>query len=183
VRDARLAPTQPTPAPLLDRDALTRAWIAAEPRLLATARRLVRDPEVARDVVQDAFVQALVHHERFRGEASLSTWLHRIVLNAAGMWLRRERVRARTREGYVCNAELFEALPCPESQLDARRSTRAAVLALRRLPPAQREVMHYCVVGDLPYERLAAQRGERTEAVKTRAFRARKLLRELMRSA
>ena len=57
-------------------------------RLLAVARRIVGTEEDARDVVQDAFLNAFKSLDRFEGNAKLSTWLHRIVVNAALMKLR-----------------------------------------------------------------------------------------------
>src|SRR6266478_1839571 len=57
-------------------------------RMLAVARRLLRREEEAQDVVQEAFLQAFRAIDRFRGESNLSTWLHRIVTNAAFMKLR-----------------------------------------------------------------------------------------------
>ena len=61
-------------------------------RMLAVARRFVEDEEAARDVVQDAFLSAFRGIRQFDGNAQLSTWLHRIVVNAALM-----RLRARQR--------------------------------------------------------------------------------------
>src|SRR5919107_3818674 len=57
-------------------------------RLLAVARRIVGTEEDARDVVQDAFLNAFKNLDRFEGKAKLSTWLHRIAVNAALMRLR-----------------------------------------------------------------------------------------------
>src|SRR3990172_9044286 len=57
-------------------------------RLLAVARRLLRSEEDARDAVQEAFLNAFRGIERFDGAARLSTWLHRIVINACLMKLR-----------------------------------------------------------------------------------------------
>src|SRR5262245_47453482 len=51
-------------------------------RLLALARHLVRGEEEARDVVQETFLSAFCSLPRFRGQSSLSTWLHRIAINA-----------------------------------------------------------------------------------------------------
>ena len=51
--------------------------------MLRYARTLVRDPREAEDLVQDAVVRALEKHGSFRGEASLGTWLHRILHNLA----------------------------------------------------------------------------------------------------
>jgi RNA polymerase sigma-70 factor (ECF subfamily) len=57
-------------------------------RLLAVARRIVGSEEDARDVVQEAFMNAFKSLDRFEGNAKLSTWLHRIAVNAALMKLR-----------------------------------------------------------------------------------------------
>src|SRR5262245_1483632 len=62
-------------------------------RMLATARRLLRDDEAARDALQEAFLSACAAMDRFDGRARLSTWLHRIVINCALMRLRRQRRR------------------------------------------------------------------------------------------
>src|SRR5262245_35402115 len=60
-------------------------------RLLSTARRIVGHEEDAREAVQDAFLSAFKALASFGGDAQLSTWLHRIVVNAALMKLRRRQ--------------------------------------------------------------------------------------------
>ncbi len=57
-------------------------------RLLAVARRVMRNEEDARDCLQDAFLSAFRAIDRFEGKAKLGTWLHRIVVNACLMRLR-----------------------------------------------------------------------------------------------
>ena len=64
---------------------------SAGPRMLAAARRIVRDEAAAEDVVQEAFVQAFRNISRFEGRSSVPTWLHRITINAALAKLRSER--------------------------------------------------------------------------------------------
>src|SRR5262245_59283206 len=54
-------------------------------RLLAVARRILRNEDDARDALQEAFLQAFRALPRFEGHARISTWLHRIVVNAALM--------------------------------------------------------------------------------------------------
>ena len=61
--------------------------------LLASARRILRDEEDARDCVQEAFLAAHRSISRFEGHSGLGTWLHRIVTNAALMKLRARRSR------------------------------------------------------------------------------------------
>jgi RNA polymerase sigma-70 factor (ECF subfamily) len=60
-------------------------------RLLAVARRFLPVEEDARDAVQDAFLSAFRGLRSFEGHAQLSTWLHRIVVNASLMKLRTRR--------------------------------------------------------------------------------------------
>lgn len=59
--------------------------------LFAVASRLLGNEEDARDALQDTFLAAYQSVRRFRGESRLSTWLHRIVVNAALVRLRRRR--------------------------------------------------------------------------------------------
>src|SRR5262245_65193359 len=63
------------------------------PRMLATARRVLGNEEDARDAVQDAFLSAFRALNSFEGQSRLSTWLHRIAVNAALMKLRSKRRR------------------------------------------------------------------------------------------
>src|SRR5262245_17155629 len=62
-------------------------------RMLAAARRLLPCADDAADAVQDAFLSAFKSLDRFEGTALLSTWLHRITINAALMKLRSKRHR------------------------------------------------------------------------------------------
>lgn len=83
--------------PCGDPTRMGRVLLGLEPRLTTVARRLVRDPDAAADIVQNAFEKVLRHCEEFRGDARPSTWMHRIVLNEAFMWLRRESRRSPAR--------------------------------------------------------------------------------------
>jgi len=60
-------------------------------RMWALALRTTRDPEVAADAVQEAFISAFRHAESFRGDSAVTTWLHRIVVNACLDRLRRAK--------------------------------------------------------------------------------------------
>lgn len=60
-------------------------------RMLAVARRFFRNEDDANDAVQDAFLSAFGSIERFAGKSSLGTWLHRIVVNACLMKIRKSK--------------------------------------------------------------------------------------------
>ena len=89
-----------------DDRALLRAHLEGDPhafgtlfarhrdRLWAVALRTTRDPEEAADALQDALIHAFRRADSYRGDAAVTTWLHRIVVNACLDRLRRRRVRA-----------------------------------------------------------------------------------------
>lgn len=114
-------------------------------RFLAGAYAVVGDPEVARDVVQDAFARALRERHRFRGEGSLEAWLWRIVVNVARDTARRSRYAALTAEQLTEIASLNAGSP-QQSDLLTR---------LRELPELQRLAVFFHYFADLPYEEVA----------------------------
>src|ERR1700681_2065323 len=63
-------------------------------RILRVAQRVIGNREDAEDIVQQSFQKAFVHLQKFEGRSSFSTWLTRIAINEALMWLRTHR-RAR----------------------------------------------------------------------------------------
>lgn len=61
------------------------------PRVYAIAMRMMGDPDEAEEVLQETFISACKHIEKFEGRSSLNTWLHRIATNAALMRLRKKK--------------------------------------------------------------------------------------------
>jgi RNA polymerase sigma-70 factor (ECF subfamily) len=129
-----------------DRAALNRLLADARPRLVAVAMRVVRDPDDAEDVVQEALLKVCRSLTRFEGRSAFTTWLHRIVVNAALDRLRRHQAsRERPAEDDVrdsggVDADLVDELT-PE-RVASRNETGAAVReALERLSPSHREIL------------------------------------------
>jgi RNA polymerase sigma-70 factor (ECF subfamily) len=93
---AGTAPGEPSDAELLrshaegDPDAFGRLFLRHKDRLWAVALRIVCDPEDAADALQDAMISAFRRATGFRGESAVTTWLHRIVVNASLDTLRRK---------------------------------------------------------------------------------------------
>ncbi len=100
----------------------------------AVALRTVRDPEEAADALQDAFVSAFRAAANFRAESQVTTWLHRIVVNAC-----LDRVRRRQARPTVPLPETSQYEPAVPNDSMAERETRLLVReALDQLPEDQR---------------------------------------------
>jgi RNA polymerase sigma-70 factor, ECF subfamily len=108
-------------------------------RLWAVALRTSCDPEEAADALQDAMVSAFRRAADFRGESAVTTWLHRIVVNAALDRLRRRAARPARPAG---DEQAFEALAGPTGDPAHTTDIRLDVdAALRVLPPQQRAAL------------------------------------------
>lgn len=158
-------------------------------RMLAVARRILRDDAEAAEAVQEAFIAAFRAIRGFEGGSRLSTWLHRIVVNAALM-----RLRSRARRGEESLEPLLPqfledghqaspATPWAESAhaLVERRETRELVRAcVDRLPESYRTVLILRDIEQLDTEETAKALGVNSNVVKIRLHRARQALRTLL---
>jgi RNA polymerase sigma-70 factor (ECF subfamily) len=155
-----------------------------EPRLTAVALRFTRDPESARDVVQNAFEKVVRHGARFAGQSRVSTWMHRIVANEALMWLRSEKRRRELHPVADTESErVADPAPATCDELDRRRGVARLRQAIVGLAPEERDVMEQCALGGLSYVEFSAATGVDPAAAKTRAFRARRRLATRLGSA
>jgi RNA polymerase sigma-70 factor (ECF subfamily) len=157
--------------------------------LLAVARRIVGNDETARDVLQEAFLAAFRSMDGFAGTARLSTWLHRIVVNAALMKLRSRRRRPEESIEELLprfdeTGHFADAPSAWEASFDRtfeRGETRVLVrLAIDELPPSYRTVLVLRDIEELDTDETAAMLGVSPNAVKTRLHRARQALRTLL---
>jgi RNA polymerase sigma-70 factor (ECF subfamily) len=164
--------------PLHDPERLGALFARLEPRLRAVALRITRQPEAARDAVQDAFEKALRHGHRFEGQSRVSTWLHRIVANEALMWLRSQRRRSEVQTNLELDVLELQPAPGPSPAQRASSRERAARLehGLSELSAEDRDVVLQCAVAGESYADYGARRGLHPGAVKSRAFRARRRL-------
>jgi RNA polymerase sigma-70 factor (ECF subfamily) len=158
-------------------------------RLLAVARRIVGSEEDARDTVQDAFMNAFRSLDRFEGNAKLSTWLHRIVVNAALMRLRtRKRKPEQSIETFLPafmddghHEERFQSWDEPVDKLMERAENREMVRKqIDALPEGYRTVLVLRDIEGLDTEETANVLGLSVNATKIRLHRARQALRTLL---
>ena len=158
-------------------------------RMLAVARHFLPGEEDARDAVQDAFLSAFRSIGRFEGQARLSTWLHRIVVNAALMKLRTRRRKPEQSieellPGFLEDGHLAQpALEWRKAAEDPveREQLRALLReSIDRLPEGYRNVLLLRDIEELDTEETARMMNISVAAVKTRLHRARLALRGLL---
>lgn len=158
-------------------------------RLLAVTRRILGSDEDARDVVQDAFLNAFRSINRFEGNSKLSTWLHRIAVNAALMKLRtRKRKPEQSIEALLPaflddghHEERFQSWDEPVDQVMERAEIRQLVRAqIDALPESYRTVLVLRDIEGLDTEETAKMLGLTVNATKIRLHRARQALRSLL---
>ena len=154
-----------------DREAFGELFRRHRDRLWAVALRTVCDPEEAADALQDAMVSAFRRAGDFRGDSAVTTWLHRIVVNASVDRLRRRAARPAVAGG---DEEAFEALAAhggdPARATDTRLDVEAA---LRILPPPQRAALVLVDMLGFSVDAAAAILDTSPGTVKSRCARAR----------
>jgi RNA polymerase sigma-70 factor (ECF subfamily) len=155
-------------------------------RLYRIARSVVQDDSEAEDVLQEAYVRAFTAMGEFRNEASLSTWLTRIVLNEAVGRVRKKRPTVDLdRLDSVDARDCARVIPFPLARADIDPERAAARQEISRifekvideLPDSFRVVFMMRAVEEMSIEETALALGLRPETVKTRLHRARRLLR------
>ncbi|ABS05960.1 RNA polymerase sigma-70 factor (ECF subfamily) [Kineococcus radiotolerans] len=155
-------------------------------RLWAVALRTTGDREEAADALQDALVSALRAAGRFRGESAVTTWLHRIVVNACLDRARRRAVRpTRPLEEEVGpggeeSARTGAALAVAEDATPHVETALDVTSALARLPEAQRAALVLVDMYDVPVAEAAAILDVAVGTVKSRCSRGRAALAELL---
>ena len=155
--------------------------------LFRAARSILRDDAEAEDAVQEGYMLAYGAMGTFRGDAKLSTWLMRIIVNEA---LGRSRKNKRTAEVIVLDSTFDEDAPAaqttmtdnPDDQperMAIRAETRRLIEAkIDALPDAFRAVFVLRAVQEMSVEEVAASLSIPEATVRSRFFRARALLRE-----
>lgn len=158
-----------------EREAFGELFRRHRGRLWAVAVRTLGDPEDAAEAVQDAMIKAYQAAGSFRGGSAVTTWLHRIVVNAC-----LDRIRASGRRPTVPLAD-DDAVAIPAADGADHDPQQAALRlsvhrALAELPFDQRAVLVYVDMLGYPVEEVAAILKVRPGTVKSRASRARKRL-------
>jgi RNA polymerase sigma-70 factor, ECF subfamily len=191
---ARPAQLEPDDRALLDRlrsgeAAAFEELVRAETgKLLAVGRRILPTEDDARDAVQDAFLFAFRSLDRFQGQARLSTWLHRIAVNASLMRLRTRRRKREepldpllpTYQSDGHHAEQFATWDDQAAKLETAETKAIVRRLIDQLPDGYRTVLLLRDIEGLDTEETATLLETTPNAVKVRLHRARQALRTLL---
>ena len=148
--------------------------------LYRTALRRVRNPADAEDAVQDAWLSACKHIDQFEGRAQFSTWLTRIVLNAAGSQLRRKSRRSMVsldqksdEEEITLADQLMHNGPGPEDIYKDNELRDMVHESLKGLSPMLRDAVQLVDLDGQSIREAASTLNIRIPALKSRLSRAR----------
>jgi RNA polymerase sigma-70 factor, ECF subfamily len=166
-----------------DADAFKALVVRYQRKVYAVALGIVKDPDLAWDVAQEAFVRVHKHLAEFKGDSAFSTWLFRITSHLSIDCVRKERRSQKDdiddlREGELDHAGegILSTSLGQDPRENALRKELAGKLqeALATLPVIHREVLVLREVEGLSYEELAARLGIQKGTVMSRLFHARK---------
>lgn len=152
--------------------------------LYRVARAIVSDDAEAEDVLQESYTRAFAAMPGFRGDSSLGTWLTRIVINESRGRLRRRRTVAQAADALKQQSATVIGFPAGQpvespDTLVARAETRRLLeQAIDSLPDVFRPTFILRDIQEFTVEETAEILGVQPETVKTRLYRARRLLRK-----
>ena len=176
-----------------DADAFTALVVRYQRKVYAVALGIVKDPDQAWDISQEAFVRVHGHIAEFKGDSSFSTWVLRITSHLAIDSIRRERPSRKQDVDDLHEADLGDAGEGilstalgndPSANLLRRELAGRMQAALDRLPEIHRTILVLRELEGLTYEELAERLGIQKGTVMSRLFHARrKMQAELARYA
>jgi RNA polymerase sigma-70 factor (ECF subfamily) len=141
--------------------------------------RYVRDPELAQDITQEAFIKAYRALPRFRGDSAFYTWMYRIAVNTAKNHLAAQRRRPmdveldlQDPEQYDLHAKLKET-DTPEGVTLSNELKESVELAIAALPEDLRTAIILRELEGMSYEEIAQTMECPVGTVRSRIFRAR----------
>jgi RNA polymerase sigma-70 factor (ECF subfamily) len=157
-------------------------------RILGVVRRFTRIQEDVEDILQQSFQKAFVHLHKFEGKSRFSTWLTRIAINEALIFLRRGRVLREVsindisgNEKTALWLEIPDSRASPESTFLQGERSRILSLAMNRLSPRTRKAIELRELGELSTKEAARAMGLSVSAVKARVFHGRRRLHKLLK--
>lgn len=155
-------------------------------KIFSIAFGITLDTQESQDIVQEVFFQVYKNIGNFKGEASLSTWLHRITVNRCLNWKRQWLRRFKRFHSPVTNLDDESAktpaanLPSPESRMISAQIGQQIEAALKTLPAQARAIFILRELEGLSYAAIAEAIGIKVGTVRSRLFYARQRLKAIL---
>ncbi len=169
-----------------DADAFEALVLEHQNKVYSLALRMVGNEEDARDMAQEAFIRAFNSLGSFRGESKFSVWLYRLTSNICIDFLR-GRAKRRTvslsredEDGDEGELEIPDERFSPEAGLERSELREAVRRGLEQLTPEYREILLLREINGLSYDEIGRALNLEEGTVKSRIFRARKKLCEIL---
>ena len=167
-----------------DMDAFEALVHLYEKRVFALTLRMCGNPEDAAEAAQEAFLAAWQGLTFFRGDASFSTWLYRLVSNACVDLLRREGRRRASAgpslDDEELNLDVPDETPSPQDEAERRELREEIERGLASLTPEHRQVLVLREIHQLSYDEIAQVLSLDVGTVKSRISRGRRQLRKIL---
>lgn len=171
-----------------DHDAFRQLYERYHRRAFAVALGIVRNPDDAREVVQEAFIKVHGYLRDFRGSSSFYTWLYRIVANLAIDRTRRSRVQHVEYQDHLARAEVpgeAAMLPStlglnPGAELERAELRACLESSMEKLSPPHRAVLLLREIEGLSYTEMARAVGCAKGTIMSRLFHARRRMQRLI---
>ena len=165
-----------------------------ERRVLGLVTRMIGQQEEARELTQEVFIQVFKAIGSFRGDSKLSTWIYRIAVNSCKNRMKYLKVRhdgeqdeleaiaERVPLGQAARANVAQ-VDRPDEVAAGRQIERIVQASILRIEPSFREILILRDVEELSYEEIAEITNLNLGTVKSRLFRARNQLKDLVEAA
>jgi RNA polymerase sigma-70 factor (ECF subfamily) len=154
-----------------------------EEAFLRKAKSIVRNEEVSRDVVQDAFVKIYMYGRKFKPVegARFSSWAYKVLINTCFLWYKKVK---REKEFFsVLDEEMEAVLPHDDREENEQKLDRDYLESMfSRMPETFARILRLYVIEEKDYKEIAKVEGVSEGAIKTRMHRARALIRKINRN-
>lgn len=169
-----------------DPDAFGEIVIRWDRKIYALCYGILKREDEAKDAAQDTFIAAYRNLERFRGEAKVSSWLHRIAVNQCLTRKRREKTRS---ENFVDESDPLEnqifIAPghlSPSKVTEQKERLKAVRSAVNSLPPELKEIVLMKEFREMTFQEISEETNMPLSTVKSRLYTALKQLRMKLES-
>jgi RNA polymerase sigma-70 factor (ECF subfamily) len=142
----------------------------------SVALRIVRNREDAEEIVQDAFVKAYQNIEAFRNKSKFSTWLYRIVFNAAISRTRKKSLESTDLDSFVIDNYSTDEIKDNINKLDSSEQIKLVNKLIDKLPPLEYTLINLYYKEECSIDEISEITGLTDSNVKVKLHRIRKKL-------